>query len=386
MEREAHQATHLPYRPWCEDCVAGKGHSRHHDEVKRAEEDQMTTVSIDDGFLGTKEELTPEECEGSDVIKILGVKDRNSKAVASHVVPSKGTRHPYPVKRVIRTLDEWGVGDINLKSDGEPAIMNVKAGIRAGRSESTLVEDAPRGDHQANGEAEAAIREIKGQARVLKSALERRVQSRIELRSPVIKWLVEYVGFLLTRYKVKGDGKTPYESLKGKRNKMELVDFGEKVMYEVPRAAGEPKSSIEMKFEPGLYMGVRSASQEYWIALRDGRVIKSRCIKRKPEEERWCLEDLLAVRGVPWDPLVEDGPIAPGKAAPGPVPLRERQHEVVPRKIYLTGAVLAKHGVTEGCKGCAAWQIKKAGATQRSVSNENRGSHCSRERRSEGGA
>ena len=50
-EKEMHQLTHLPYRPWCEECVAGKGHSKHHQKVIREEQEMAPTVSMGYGFI-----------------------------------------------------------------------------------------------------------------------------------------------------------------------------------------------------------------------------------------------------------------------------------------------------------------------------------------------
>ena len=46
-----------------------------------------------------------------------------------------------------------------------------------------------------------------------------------------MKWLVEYAGFLVSRYTVGKDGKTPYERWKGNRSIKPTCEFGEKVLY-----------------------------------------------------------------------------------------------------------------------------------------------------------
>ena len=45
-ERERHEATHIPYRSWCEQCVRGRGQDRQH-RRKSDEEQGRNTLSID---------------------------------------------------------------------------------------------------------------------------------------------------------------------------------------------------------------------------------------------------------------------------------------------------------------------------------------------------
>ena len=79
------------------------------------------------------------------------------------------------------------------------------------------------------------MREMASQARVMKGYLESRVGQRIGTTLPMLLWLVEYAGVLFSKFRVGADGKTPIERLKGRRSHMGLADFGESVMYEVPK-------------------------------------------------------------------------------------------------------------------------------------------------------
>ena len=48
---------------------------------------------------------------------------------------------------------------------------------------------------------------------------------------PLMAWIPEYAGFLLSRFQVAADGKTAFERIKGKSYCRELVNFGEKVTF-----------------------------------------------------------------------------------------------------------------------------------------------------------
>ncbi len=58
------------------------------------------------------------------------------------------------------------------KSDSEPAILALKEAARRETSVEIIREEAPVGDHQANGVAENAVKNVQGQFRVLRGALE----------------------------------------------------------------------------------------------------------------------------------------------------------------------------------------------------------------------
>jgi hypothetical protein len=53
-ERARHDLTHLPFRPWCADCVAGRAADDPHRRVVRDDDDGPTKVSVDYGFFSEK--------------------------------------------------------------------------------------------------------------------------------------------------------------------------------------------------------------------------------------------------------------------------------------------------------------------------------------------
>ena len=75
-EVDDHYATnHVPYRSWCNACVMGKCVNNPHRQMNREEEDKVSTVSMDYGFMTT-------EKEGEEMgMAILVAVDRNTKKV-----------------------------------------------------------------------------------------------------------------------------------------------------------------------------------------------------------------------------------------------------------------------------------------------------------------
>ena len=137
QELEEHLPTHLPYRSWCPDCLAGRGISRRHAAVGGDREKLGVTISIDYCFM------SPEEAE-QDTTPILIMYDDNLEAIWAILVQAKGAV-PFVVSWCVETLDVAGYSntEITIKSDQEPAILSLKAAIAANRAGTTAIIDSP---------------------------------------------------------------------------------------------------------------------------------------------------------------------------------------------------------------------------------------------------
>ena len=103
-------------------------------------------------------------------------------------------------KTVCKDIDNLGFGSktVAFKSDQENAIGDlIQEVIELRSSESTLIETAPSYESKSNGIAERGVKSHEGHCRVLKIALENRLQRRISILHPVIPWLVRHVAHML---------------------------------------------------------------------------------------------------------------------------------------------------------------------------------------------
>ena len=142
-----------------------------------------------------------------------------------------------------------------------------------------MPEYSPVRSSGSNGVIERGIKEVQGQLRVMKSALDTRVGVDIRSTSNFLPWMVEYASVLINRYLVGKDGKTAYERLRGKKSKMLGFEFGESVHFRrIPLQGRLGKLD-------GLFVGYRTQSGEYMVANSEG-AFKTRT-KRIPENERW---------------------------------------------------------------------------------------------------
>ena len=361
--REAHEAAgHATYRSWCRACVAGRGRSKYHRRIDREDVNCVPVVSMDYGFLGPQCEL----CEGDDtqvLLTFLGLRDRKSRSIAGLTVPHKGPDNGYPVSRVVRQLDEWGRGDVILRSDQEPAIEQLKRCIKEKRAESTALEHTARGDHAGNGDAESAVQMVAGMARTLKVALEEKLKRRVGSTHAVIKWLIEYGAVAHNLFKVGSDGFTNYERRTGGRKfKRVTVPFGQKILYEHrPRRdprCGAHLGKLEARFEEGVFLGIKCNSMTYLVGDAHGDVVESNVIRPFPPDQHWDAEWIMNIKGVPWDPT----PSRAREALEEEAEVERAEHEMPPpvdydeevqrRGTYITRRLIAKYGKTKGCPGC----------------------------------
>ena len=187
------------------------------------------------------------------------IKDRKTRAVYAHVVPAKGN-NPHAVNKLSQALGELGHKKMILKSDQEPAILELKELVKIEREDDIVLEESPVKESQSNGEVERAIQEVQGQVRTTKAALESRYENRITEDHPCLPWLVAHSADTLRRFQVHKDGKTAYQRVRGKVFRREVMEFGECVWYYKPGIKG--KSKLEPRYENGVWLGMTDRSGE----------------------------------------------------------------------------------------------------------------------------
>ena len=278
-----HRVTHLPYRPWCADCVAGKGREEPHRRTTGKDSRQFPTVLADYMFLARKrqdEAMTREHGEdglvitdGTDAedltkqIKILNVKDDTSGALRAHRVPKKGiTDQSWVTTQVCEDMAVWGHSTVIFKTDQENAMQAIQAEVLKQRAPNrTILENSPKGDSKANGSVERGNQSLAGQIRVLFSALSRNLNSRLGLDHPIISWMVEHAAYLISHYQVGRDGRTPYERLKGKKTSRELCEFGESIRYMPLKSMVGGQGKLSDRYLDGIFLTICERTSEVFV-------------------------------------------------------------------------------------------------------------------------
>ena len=254
-------------------------------------------------------------------------------------------------------IDLLGYREITLKSDTEPAIIAFKNRVAEACKAEVTTEDAVKGDKQSNGLIENAVMLIRGIIRTIKCHIESRTQEPLGDDSPIMPWLVEHAGCILSRCQKGRDGKTPFVRLYGKKPTQEFVPFGEKVLAR--QINTEPRNRMNPRNQYGILLGMRNNSAECFIGNADG-VFRAREIRRLEPLDRWDTRAIHSVIGVPWRMMdgrwTVDRPEVQVDPIPIP-PLPFNGARVQSERI--TKQDIDEFGATIGCPGCNAIRDNK---------------------------
>ena len=151
--------------------------------------------------------------------------------------------------------------------------------VAARRRAQTLVERGPRDDGQANGRAERAIRTAEDQTRALKLDFEKRSGVALRTTSALFTWLVRHAVDVHNKLQPGLDGLTPFQRLRGRPFRGELLPFGVPVLH---RLSGKMQGGVLTdRWLSGAWLGKTADSDEHLVALGNGNVIRARCVKEQ---------------------------------------------------------------------------------------------------------
>lgn len=235
VERELHELTHLPFAPWCEACVRGRGKDMPHRKVEPAERRLMPMVCLD-WFIAASSDEQGQRVEGATDVLLLT--DAETGYVAAIPAKSKSAEsHPHLVEIVVKFLGLMRHEKVKLRSDGEPAIKALVQKVKDqwSKKHTTLVEDTPLYSSPSNGRAERAIQTVRRLASSLKVHAELNLKCALTPEQPGWPWIIRHSAWLHNRFHVKANGRTCFEELHQTRYKQNVVPWGEKVLFMEPR-------------------------------------------------------------------------------------------------------------------------------------------------------
>ena len=138
------------------------------------------------------------------------------------------------------------------------------------------------GESASNGRAERTVQQVEDLLSTHLHALESRIKASIPSNTPAVRWLVEHTMNMINMYTVNPDGVTPYAALHGKR------------------AVGT-RTKLCLRWRLGTFLGVPACSNEVYIAIPSGQIIKTRSIPRAVADNRCDSAAVLGVTGTPGD-------------------------------------------------------------------------------------
>ena len=133
-----HNLTHCPYQSWCEVCVALKGKSDHyHREAPEAKDGDVARVQMDFMFLGAEGTFVDEPRAKATVLMQVCKDDGNLAAALARTKTDE-----FGVEMVLRFLGTYA--DVEIKTDGEPSIVEVARQVQSRRDRTTSFDNVKR--------------------------------------------------------------------------------------------------------------------------------------------------------------------------------------------------------------------------------------------------
>ena len=167
-----HRLKHHPFRDWCPHCVRGKGREdRHTGSSQKDEYMGIPKLASDYFYIGQRRPIgrqerqeAEEEAEKDGQTPVIVIKDTRSKAIFAHACPCKGV-HGAVVGRIIEDLNSLGYKRVLVRTDGEPAILNLWKKVKEQWWGEVVKVERATGDHNSNGDAEQAVQKVEAEVR-----------------------------------------------------------------------------------------------------------------------------------------------------------------------------------------------------------------------------
>ena len=187
---------------------------------------------------------------------VLVSEDLATGGIRAHLVLAKGNGDLWIAGKIKDDIEEFGYGGalVRVKSDQEPAIVDVQRAVSAKRgSAPTILVNSPAGDSQSKGRVENAIKKVRNMVKTILSSLESRWGVRVTRDHPVHPWMFEWAADLMTRYAHVGDlGKTAVQLIRGSKSSRNIAQFGEKILYKPLKLSGHHRGNMEDTFLDGI--------------------------------------------------------------------------------------------------------------------------------------
>ena len=210
---KSHRLTHLPFQPWCEECVSGKAKQDQHRRNQATEKEGTGVVQMDYFFLSPEKE---EEVEDeSRLVTILCMTD-----TVTGWAPGASASKQVPRGCTVQVLSaECGFvsQELGVRQSHHPTLMvSPQSEHWQDPFKSTLdssrvsVRDSPPKQHQSQGAVESMNGFVASQIRALWLDVRKRYPS-LDVSSNITPWLVRHAAWLIARFHTRSrDGMTPY--------------------------------------------------------------------------------------------------------------------------------------------------------------------------------
>ena len=191
------------------------------------------------------------------------------------------------VDKIISSISDTENTKIALKTDGQPALVQVQDRIISVRTQPTIPENPPAYDPQANGGAERGVQEVKGQLKGNQIGIGGRnwrgnhgYHGHFGVDDPAgCGYDKQVLGC--------DDGRTAHYRVRHKNIHGKVFEFGGQVLAKPKRSNKQvkKKGALEPRFHDATWVGYNDRSNEHIVVLKEGGpAIKVRTVSQKQKE------------------------------------------------------------------------------------------------------
>ena len=186
----------------------------------------------------------------------------------------------YKVNYIVAMLDHWGHTTVILQTDQEPATMSIAHAVRDRRAKSTIVRGSPTYSKQSAGHVEGANRLAAGLLRTYKLKLERKIGRELRSNDPIVPFLVNSVGWMITRFQPRFHGGSSYRLIFGREYSGEIAEMGEQLWYRLAARVTAGRGKWEARFARGIWVGKSEIDDTHLVVDLERGIQKVRTVRR----------------------------------------------------------------------------------------------------------
>ena len=284
-QRERHNLTHIPFEPWCDDCVRGRSPDDPH--PSKSEKSPLPVIQIDYFFVRTDQDMI--------LAKGLSAVDSVYGRTLAVDCQQKGAGDKGAVKQLVNYIRSLGFERAHLQHDKENSISEVANAV-AGKIPGLMPRETPKASKQFLGGAERFHRTVEGLMRTLRLSIIRTYGVSVHATHTLTAWMMRHAAWLHDHYQVQRvDGSTPYKRHQLRDYNSAVAPFAETVAWREP---GPHVTKLKEKWGHGIWVGRENASNSHLVLTRVG-AIPCRAIRRLPPSERYDKQLLLTITGHP---------------------------------------------------------------------------------------
>ena len=281
-----HECTHWPFRSWCRHCVRGRAvsspHKRRTTEEVEFSQNRVPTISVDHCFMSAASEASSEH-------PFLVLYDNNTGSIYAFATGTKAMK-PWVIGYVHSIICELGYGGVRIafKSDRAAELIQLRQEVARLRTAPTVPILSATKESKSNGDMERAVRTWQGQYRTLKMQVEEMTGSDLPSGHVALQWCAWWAAGILSRFRVRPSGRTPYETTTGHKSKVPIACFGEHILWQSKRVLGDI-GKAESEWYDGIYLGM-SGSSSYTLVGTSNGIERTTSFRRHPKGQQWSRE------------------------------------------------------------------------------------------------